>query len=153
MGEINYRSYIEEKLRCGGYKLTAQRLNIINVIYKNSRHMSVDEIYNEVKDKKIGLTTVYRNLMIFEEIGVVRKISITNISYYELDIMNEYKVHIHAKCSRCNKIMDVNEVEVTEEYLSLIKNLKQKFKIAVESISVVVSESCESCNSKLKIGR
>lgn len=150
MGEINY---IEEKLRCAGYKLTAQRLNIIKVIYKNKRHMSADEIYNEVKDKKIGLTTVYRNLMIFEEIEVVRKISITNINYYELDIMSEYKVHIHAKCSKCNKIMDVNEVEVTEEYLSLIKNLKKKFKIAVESISVVVSESCESCNSKLKIGR
>ena len=153
MGEINYRNYIEEKLKCGGYKLTTQRLNIIKVIYKNNRHMSADEIYNEVKDKKIGLTTVYRNLMIFEEIGIVKKISITNINYYELDIMNEYKVHIHAKCSKCNKIMDVNEVEVTEEYLSLIKNLKKKFKIAVESISVVVSESCENCNSKLKIGR
>lgn len=151
MGEINFKNYIEEKLRHGGYKITSQRFNIIKVIYKNNRHMSAEQIYKEVKDKKIGLTTIYRNLMIFEEIGLVRKISITNINYYELELMDEYKVHIHARCSKCNKIMDINEVEVTEEYISLIKKLKKKFKIAVESISVVLSESCESCNSKLEV--
>lgn len=150
MGQINCKNYIEDKLKCGGYKVTSQRLNIIKAIHKNNKHMSADEIYKEVKDKNIGLTTVYRNLMIFEKMGLVRKISITNINYYELELMNEYKVHIHARCSKCNKIMDIDEVEATEEYMSLIKKLKKKFRIAVESISVVASECCESCNPKFK---
>lgn len=150
MGQVNYSKYVEEKLKSSGYKITLQRLNILKVIYENNRHMSADEIYKEVKGKKIGLTTIYRNLMIFEEIGLIRKISITNIYYYELELVNNYKVHIHARCSRCNKIMDVNEVEVAEEYLSLIKKLNKKFKIVVQSISVMSSDSCDNCNSELK---
>lgn len=152
MARVNCESYIEGKLRDGGYKVTPQRLNILRILYKNNRHMSADEIYDEVRVEKIGLTTVYRNLMIFEKIGLVTKISITNINYYELELMNEYKVHIHARCSKCNKIMDIDEIEATEEYMSLIKKLKKKFKIAVESISVVTSECCKSCNPKLKEG-
>lgn len=152
MGKIDYKNYIEEKLKRGGYKLTSQRLDILNVMYKSGRHMSADEIYSEVKDKKTGLTTVYRNLMIFEEIGLVTKISITNINYYELVTMDEYKVHIHAKCGKCNKIIDINEVNATEEYLNFVEQFKKKFKFSVESINIVASELCEGCDSKLKVG-
>lgn len=144
--EDKFINHIKEKLKSAGYKLTKQRLYIINTIYKNDGHMCVDEIYKRVKDKKIGLTTVYRNLMIFEKIGIVRKIEITDVRYYELNMVGDYKLHIHAKCSKCNRIVDINEMEGIEEYLSFVENLKKKLKIAVESTSIVVSGLCKGCD-------
>lgn len=153
VSEVNDISCIRKKLEYRGYKFTKQRFQIIKVIYKNNKHISADEIYRKVKNKNIGLSTVYRNLIIFEEIGILKKINITNISYYELTIMGKYKFHIHAKCVKCNKIVDINEEEISEGYGALIGKLKERHEILVESTSVVLSGVCKDCEMKLRMGQ
>lgn len=153
---INKRTdiqYIRNQLMHGGYKLTKQRLQIIDVIYENNRHMNVDAIYREVKSQNIGITTIYRSLMILEEVGVLKKINVSNISYYELEEIDEHKVHIHAKCIKCNKIIDVYEKEITEQFGELIEKLKGKHENIVKSTSVILSEICKECEMKLQIRR
>ena len=151
VNEVNDINYIREKLEYKGYKFTKQRFYIVNAIYKNNKHMNADEIYNKVKSRSIGLSTVYRNLIILEEVGVVKKINITNISYYELAIMGEYKFHIHARCIKCNKIMDIKEEDISEGYEKLIKKLTEKHKILVENTSIVLSGLCNECKVKRKM--
>lgn len=151
INRVNDINLIGDKLKDGGYKLTKQRLHIINEIYKSNMHVNADEIYSKVKRRNIGLSTVYRNLIILEEVGVLKKINITNISYYELDLTDKYKFHIHAKCVKCNKIVDIDETGVSEDYGSLIKILREKHEILVESTSVVLSGVCKECEVKLEI--
>ncbi|WP_237737324.1 Fur family transcriptional regulator [Clostridium carboxidivorans] len=100
-------SYISEKLADNGYKITKQRCEIIKAIYENNVHMNADEIYKKVKHKKIGLSTVYRNLMILETVGAIKRINTANTSYYELQTLGE--IDIHAKCIKCNKIVDIKK--------------------------------------------
>lgn len=151
INEFNDINYIGDKLKERGYKLTQQRLQIIKAIYKNNIHMNADEIHSKVKGKNIGLSTVYRNVTILEEVGVLKKINITNTIYYELDLTDKYKFHIHAKCVKCNKIIDIEETEVSEVYGNFMKSLKERNEILIESTSIVLSGVCKDCEKKLKI--
>ena len=139
--------YIRNKLTNEGYKFTNQREKIIEAIYENNMHMNVDEIHSKVKSENIGISTIYRNLRILEEVGVLKKINITDTSYYELDNAGKHKVQIHAKCVKCNKIIDINEDEISENLDSLIEKLKKKIK--VKSASIVLSGICKECERKI----
>ena len=139
--------YIRNQLTREGYKFTNQREQIIETIYENNMHMNADEIQSKVKNKSIGISTIYRNLIILEEVGVLKKINITNTSYYELDKSGKHKVQIHAKCVKCNKIIDINEEAISESLDSLIE--KSKKKINVKSASIVLSGVCKECEMKI----
>ena len=72
----NLRDVEEIKLylKSKGYKLTAQRECILGIIIKNrDKHRTVDEIYKYVyeENKTIGIATVYRTILLFEELGVL----------------------------------------------------------------------------------
>lgn len=144
-------SYISEKLINSGYKITKQRCEIIKIMYENNVHMNADEIYKKVKHKKIGLSTVYRNLMVLETVGAIKRINTANTSYYELQTIGE--VDIHAKCIRCNKIVDIKKEKLEENLRKLIKNIKQERKIMINSTSIVLSVICEKCKSEIMLNR
>ena len=70
---IDYEK-IKEKLKKEGYKLTNQRLVILDVIIDNvDDHLSSEEIHDIVKDKhpEIGIATVYRTLQLFEKLDII----------------------------------------------------------------------------------
>ena len=64
---------LKENLKQKGYKLTPQRRAIVDVIIeKEGEHLTAEEIYDEVKKicPDIGLATVYRTVLLLEEIGI-----------------------------------------------------------------------------------
>lgn len=142
-------SYISERLVDGGYKMTKQRYEIIKTIYKNNTHMNADEIYKKVKHKKIGLSTVYRNLMILEAVGVLKRINVANKSYYELQAVGD--VCIHVKCIKCNKIIDIKKENLAQNLEKLIKNIKEDYGIKINDPSIVLLGICEKCENNIRI--
>ena len=68
-----------------------------------------EEIYQRVKNDKIGLATVYRSLKLFERLGIVKEIPMDGVKYYELKIYSKKPLHIHFKCSNCNVIIDIDD--------------------------------------------
>ena len=72
---------IEKKCIAKGVKLTEQRKIIARImseskiIYGESDHPDVDELYNRVSkiDPKISIATVYRTVKLFEEAGILVK--------------------------------------------------------------------------------
>jgi Fur family ferric uptake transcriptional regulator len=46
-----------------------------------------EEIYQRMKNDKIGLSTVYRSLKLFERLGIVKVIPMDGVKYYELKII------------------------------------------------------------------
>lgn len=144
-------NYISEKLKTGGYKLTKQRYEIINVMQKNNVHMNADEIYKKVKRKKIGLSTVYRILMILESVGAVKRINAANISYYELQ--NDEEIDIHVKCVKCNKVVDIRREKLGEDLVELIKNINESHGIIVNSTSIVLAGTCNKCETEARYSK
>ena len=69
---------IEQKCISKGVKLTDQRRIIAKVMSEAQDHPDVDELYNRVSeiDSKISIATVYRNVKLFEEAGIIEKLDI-----------------------------------------------------------------------------
>ncbi|HEY8892865.1 MAG TPA: transcriptional repressor [Clostridium sp.] len=142
--EINH---IRDKLIQRGYKLTKARLKIIEVFCENDCLMYADEIYKRVRIKSVGhsISTIYRNIAILEQIGVLKKIYISNTCYYKLEKTEKHVFNIHAKCVKCNKIIDINEEEISENLDSSIEKFNRKQKNEIKSTNVILSGVCKEC--------
>lgn len=126
------KSVIFEELRKRGFRITAQRKLIIDIILEN-KCSCCKEIYYEAvaKDKSIGIATVYRMLKLLEEVGAINRSNMYQIQCDSLE------------CTGGEQIIflgEDNQIEVIEEeWLSSIKqHLKEKGIITGEDISVVI---------------
>ena len=106
-------SLIRKLIEKNGFKFTKQRKLILEQFFLADRHLSVEEIYQRLKENNIGLATVYRNVKIFNGIGIVKGIVVDGVSYYELKIYSKKPLHIHFQCVKCNDIIDIDERKVS----------------------------------------
>ena len=94
-----------------GIAVTHQRQVLYEVMQGMDGHPSPEEIYARVKRKipAISLATVYKNIHLFVESGVLREVSLHHGS--RRVEMNETDHH-HMVCSQCKTICDVNAKEL-----------------------------------------
>ena len=123
-----------------GIAVTHQRQVLYEVMQGMTGHPSPEEIYAEVKEKipAISLATVYKNIHLFVESGVLREVSLHHGS--QRVEMNETDHH-HMVCSRCKAISDIaaDELGLPPEHQVL------RGGFLVERYSVDVIGLCVSC--------
>lgn len=75
----------EDLLKDKNLRITKQRKMILEAIEAAENPISAEEIFEDIKDEGLDLSTVYRNLNILEEKSVLLKTTnIDGISYYQL---------------------------------------------------------------------
>ena len=93
------------RLRKQGYKLTAQRLEIIRLLARDPSHPGASDILRKVRKivPRISMSTVYYTLDMMKKEGLIRE-----LEYYDMDNRYETNVadHINLICTRCRKITD-----------------------------------------------
>ena len=109
-------------------RFSKQRQIIYDMIKSNPVHPTADYIYNSLKKDypDLSLGTVYRNLNVLTESGLIIKItSSCNSEHYD----GNTEKHYHLMCEECNHIFDVNigylndiEQEAQKECSHLIKH-------------------------------
>ena len=94
-------------------RLTTQRQIILEELAKVKTHPTASELYDMVRKKlpRIGLGTVYRNLEIMAENGIIQKIKVGG-TQKRFDATTE--PHYHIRCSECGKVDDI-EMPFMEE--------------------------------------
>jgi len=93
--------------------MTQQREVILRELRKYPGHPTADELYDRVKRKmaRISLATVYRNLEILSEAGLVTKIE---ISGRQKRFDSELHIHNHVFCVHCHRVDNVELKEQSE---------------------------------------
>jgi len=88
------------------HRMTRQRKVILDTLKRLKTHPTADELFGLVRKKlpKISLGTVYRNLELLTEQGVIRKLE-TAGAQKRFD--GDVSPHYHIKCVRCGKIDDL----------------------------------------------
>lgn len=102
-----------DELKSSGLKATLPRLRIMEIFQKSPvRHLTAEDVFkallNEGSD--IGLATVYRVLMQFEQAGIlVRSHFESGKSVFEL---NEGHHHDHLVCLSCGRVEEFFDPEI-----------------------------------------
>ena len=87
---------------------TKQRIAILEVLKGVRTHPSADWIYDEVRKKlpHISKGTIYRNLNVLEDEGVIIELNMDGmVGRYEIRQNNHY----HFICEKCGRIFDLKE--------------------------------------------
>lgn len=145
--EIDY-DVLKEELKKKGYKLTPQRRAIVDTIVDSEgKHLTAEEIYDEVKKNcpEIGLATVYRTILLLEEIGIVSRLHLNDgCSRYELVHSDERHRHHHLVCNICNSVIEVED-DLLEE---LEENIEENYNFKIVDHSVKFYGVCSKCQHK-----
>jgi Fe2+ or Zn2+ uptake regulation protein len=86
-------------------RMTRQRRVILEELQKTKTHPTADELYNRVREKipNVSLGTVYRNLEVLSQCGVILKLETTG-SHMRFDPNVEN--HYHIRCVNCGRVAD-----------------------------------------------
>ena len=87
-------------------RLTSQRQVIFEELTKVKSHPTVNEVYDMVRKRlpRIGLGTVYRNLNLLAELGIIRRLEVGGEQkLFDGDI----SPHYHIRCINCNRVDDI----------------------------------------------
>ena len=144
----NYTTQLKEQLKEKGYRLTDQRLAILETILNNKgKHLNSQEIYDLVKEEhpEIGVATVYRTLPLLEEIGIVYGGDFGDGSIrYEVAKEHEVHRHHHLICIECGSIE-----EFEDDLLESIENeIYKKKQFEITDHRVKFFGYCSKCLSK-----
>lgn len=93
------------KLKSTGVRMTPQRHAILSYLLSTKSHPTVDEIYKALEPKfpSMSVATVYNNLKVFLDSGLVRELTYGDgASRFDADMSEHY----HAICEHCGKIVD-----------------------------------------------
>ena len=94
-----------------GIAATHQRQVLYEVMQKMDGHPSLDEVYDRVRERvpSVSLATVYKNIHLFVESGVLREVSLHHGS---VRVERNEELHHHLVCSKCKSIQDIDEREL-----------------------------------------
>lgn len=148
---MNYNlDYLKKVISKSGHKVTTQKILILEVMLNNSHHLSAKDIHDKLKQKNIGLATIYRSLNLFIELNIIKKVEIDNITYYEMKIFSKNPFHIHFKCSKCGSIIDINNKDINIDYIAIIRKVEFEENFQIDDSDIMFKGICDKCKEDIK---
>jgi Fur family transcriptional regulator, ferric uptake regulator len=104
-----------DELKSSGLKATLPRIKILEIFQRTSlRHMTAEDVFKALllDGADIGLATVYRVLMQFEQAGLLSRSHFeSGKSVFEL---NEGQHHDHLVCLSCGRVEEFFDPEIEQ---------------------------------------
>lgn len=134
-------------LKNTGLKATLPRITILELFQKSGqRHMSAEDVYRLVLNERadIGLATIYRVLMQFEQAGLLTRSQFEGgKAVYEL---NEGQHHDHLVCLDCGRVEEFFDAEIEKRQHDIAR--AKGFEIADHALSLYAHCSRNPCPNK-----
>ncbi len=121
-------------------KYSKQRELVLKTLQENMIHPTADCVYELVRKEipNISLATVYRNLNMLAESGVVRRIDgLDGSVHFDHNMCNHY----HFICTKCNKVYDV-PYDIAP---GLVEKVFNETRLYVESYDIALKGICQKC--------
>ena len=141
-GEV-MRRFIKHEQR-----YTSQRRLIVTVLSASDRPLMIQQMLKRSSNikKVLAQSSLYRNLVVLENVGVVQRIfSTDDVARYELndDILGH---HHHLVCSKCGDIRDVRIPESLESSLdSALAKIAKRSGFQLDQHRLDLIGRCSNC--------
>lgn len=96
------------RLRERGYRLTPQRIGVLEILAVSRGHPSVESIYRQLRERypTVSLATVYNTVQLLRDMGEVLELGFADgSSRYD---GKRPMPHPHLVCTRCGRIADLD---------------------------------------------
>ncbi len=135
----------QQELKNAGLKATLPRLKVLS-LFENSkeRHLSAEDVYKIMLNagEDVGLATVYRVLMQFEQAGLlIRHHFESGKAVFELDNGGH---HDHIVCVKCGRVEEFYDAEIEKRQQEAAESLG--FEIQDHSLTIYVVCKDLPCN-------
>ena len=112
-----------DELKSSGLKAMLPRIKILEVFQRTARrHMTAEDVYKALlaEGADIGLATVYRVLMQFEQAGLLTRSNFeSGKSVFEL---NEGQHHDHLVCLTCGRVEEFLDPEIEQRQRAIAQD-------------------------------
>ncbi|KMK90446.1 MULTISPECIES: peroxide-responsive transcriptional repressor PerR [Rossellomorea] len=124
-----------------GVRITPQRHAILEFLIESMAHPTADDIYKALEGKfpNMSVATVYNNLRVFREVGLVKELTYGDASSRFDFVTTE---HYHVICDSCGKIVDFHYpgLDEVEHLASHVTGFK------VNSHRMEIYGTCPECS-------
>jgi len=129
-------------LREEGFRITPQRIAIVDYLLKTEEHPSAEHIHKTIQKKypMMSLSTVYKTLDLLKEKKLVNEIEVEGESRFDAHTDE----HINLVCMNCGKIEDVDEDSLKE----IQSRVARKSKFLIVKGSFEMFGYCNICKSR-----
>ena len=98
---------LAEALRARGQRVTLPRLMVHRFVTSTPQHVTADDIHDELPS--LSSATIYSTLDLFEDMGLVRRVStLGGSAVYD----SRVDAHDHAICRVCGRMFDIEHADV-----------------------------------------
>jgi len=126
-----------------GLAATAQRRLIYRALVESCDHPTAESVFLKIRSKapRLSLATVYRNLRLFAEAGIVEEVA-TGSSFARFD--GNTRPHHHLICRECGSVADYYSKSL-DEFAPAKRSLDG---FEVQSMKMNFFGICSSCSNK-----
>lgn len=117
---------------------TKQRQLILEAVKESSTHPTADELFQQIRTRlpTISLATVYRNLNLLAEDGVIRKIAMPGMpDRFDRNM----ETHDHLWCERCGRVFDFTLPQAIDRQIEEVSGME------VRQYTLVAQGRCATC--------
>lgn len=130
-------------------RYSKKREAILNAIQRTSCHPSAVWVYQQLKPRHpdLSLGTVYRNLVFFQEQGLIQSVGVVQ-GQERFDAI--VTPHSHFICNRCGCVLDLPDVHPEA---GLEQSVSAQYGFAAQRCELTFHGLCPSClhqNQKIK---
>ncbi len=135
----------EALLKGLGSKITPGRVKILEVLGKEPKPLTIEELQKKV-GKGINEVTLYRNLELLADAGIVERSDLRHgHAHYELVVGRPH--HHHIVCTNCGYVEDIELPHPTVSTKEALK--RSKGFASVKDYSLEFFGLCKKCRAKL----
>jgi Fur family ferric uptake transcriptional regulator len=136
-----------DELKSSGLKATLPRIKILEVFQQTvQRHLTAEDVYKVLlaDGSDVGLATVYRVLMQFEQAGILSRNHFeSGKSVFEL---NEGKHHDHLVCLDCGRVEEFFDAEIEKRQRAVAQ--ARGFDLQEHALSLYAVCAKKNCTHK-----
>ncbi len=131
-------SRLAKVLSSNGCSLTRAREQVFGALV-DKEGLTMNELIDELSGK-VDRVSVYRNVTLFEKLGILQRIS--NGFKYKVELSDNFSSHHHhLSCSQCGRVINIK----ADQLEGAIKQLGKDHGFVISGHQVEIRGSCAQC--------
>ena len=145
-GDLKTQGDPTEREKLTGLRITSQRRLLLDLLLHAEGHLDADELYRRARatEPHLSLSTVYRTLKLFKELGLVEERHFTEEHHhYEVKPSAE---HYHFICLGCGQVIEFESPKIKK----MAEGIGAEKGFNITSTEVHIEGYCSSCRKVQK---